>query len=142
MKRAKLALIFITMLAMAGCAMGAKENLAKVKTGMTPDQVQQQLGPPEAVKMVQFPKQNGKFVVWQYEMVADTPNCPSKLLGRSIAGLVTLGMSEIAFSHAEAEPHWVYFEDGKLTYASRAVDCAKYDCKVWNVEIKQVSSAD
>lgn len=142
MKKAILALILITIFAVSGCAPGAKENLAKVKTGMTPEQVHEKLGPPEAVKMVQFPKQDGKFVVWQYEMVAETPNCPSKLLGRGIAGLVTLGMSEIAFSHAEAEPHWIYFEDGKLTYASRAVDCSKYGCKVWNVQVKQVTTSD
>lgn len=142
MRQIKLALIIITMFAIAGCAQGAKENLAKVKPGMTPEQVHQQLGPPEAVKLIQFPKQKGKFVVWQYEMVAETPNCPSKLLGRGIAGLLTLGMSEIAISHAEAEPHWIYFEDGKLTYASRAVDCKQYDCQTWDVEVKQVTNSD
>lgn len=138
MKKFGIALVALFALAVAGCAPGAKANLAKVKTGMTPNQVSEEIGPPESVKMVQFPQQDGKFLVWEYNMVADTPNCPSKMLGRGIAAICTVGFSEVAISHVEAEPHWVYFEDGKLSFASRAVDCKEYDCKVWPVEVSQV----
>jgi len=132
------ALVLLLALAAGGCAPGAKANLSKIQNGMSEDQVAEELGQPESVKLVQFPQQQGKFVVWEYNMVPETPNCPSKMLGRSLAAVCTVGFSEVAISHAEAEPHWVYFEDGKLAFASRAVDCAQYDCRVWPVEVSQV----
>ncbi|MGD9124913.1 MAG: hypothetical protein PVG60_07460 [Desulfarculaceae bacterium] len=44
-----------------------------------------------------------------------------------LSGFATLGLSEIAWSQAKAEPHWVYFIDGTMVYYSIAFDCAHDD---------------
>jgi hypothetical protein len=45
--------------------------------------------------------------------------------------MMTLGLSEIGWSHAKATPHWVYFLDGHMVYTSEAIDCAQAHCRTW-----------
>lgn len=47
------------------------------------------------------------------------------MAGRALTGMATLGLSEIAWSYAKTQPHWLYFFDGMLVHFSRGFDCNK-----------------
>ncbi len=115
----------------AGCAASAKDELAKLEVGMSKSQVSSTLGQPEAVETVRFAGHDRDYEVWQYQMVPNTPLCPSEALPRFMTGVATAGLSEIAWTRAKAEAHWVYFLDGSMVYSSPAFDCSHNDlCKV------------
>ena len=108
----------------AGCAANAAEEFAKLKVGMTQAEVRQALGDPRAVRCIRFRGHKRDYLVWEYEMVPEHgPICPTEGASRVITGMLTLGASEIAWTHAKAEPHWVYFLDGMMVYASPGFDC-------------------
>ncbi len=108
----------------AGCAVRAEEQLAKLQEGMTQAEVERAIGKPEAVMCVRFPSYERDYLVWQYEMIpAAMPVCPSEGAARTITGIATLGLSEVAWTHAKAKPHWVYFLDGFMVFAGRGFDC-------------------
>jgi len=119
----KIGLVLLGLALLAACAPKATEQFARVQLGMTKQQVAGILGKPEAVRYVHFPGYERDFQVWEYQMVPDTPNCPSEAVSRVLTGMVTVGFSEIAWSHAKSQPHWVYFLDERLFYTSPAFDC-------------------
>ncbi len=123
-------LVFVLALA-AGCVAPAKDEFAKLRVGMTEYQVSQALGKPEEVKLVRFKGHDSDYQVWQYNMVPDIPTCPSEAIPRVMTGVATLGLAEIAWTHAKAEAHWVYFLDGAMVYTSPAFDCLNGElCRV------------
>jgi len=126
-----LPLLALALVLAAGCATKAVDAVDKVHAGMTPQQVESKLGPPEHIKRVRFPGHQRDYLVLEYEMVPDTQLCPSEATGRVLTGMFTLGLSEVAWTNAQATPHWVYFLDGKMVYFSEAVDCAKNGCRTW-----------
>lgn len=132
MSRKFLALVLIFGLALAaGCVAPAKEQFAKLQVGMTKPQVARTIGEPEKVEFVRFKGHDSDYEVWQYQMVPDTPTCPSEAIPRFVTGVATLGLAEIAWTHAKSDAHWVYFLDGAMVYTSPAFDCLGGElCKV------------
>lgn len=125
----------------AGCVAGAKEQMAKIEVGMSQQEVAKALGEPEKVESVRFAGHDRDYEVWQYDMVPNTPLCPSEAVPRFTTALVTAGLSEIAWSKAKAAPHWVYFMDGSLVYTSQAFDCSTGEmCKVNRTKDKSSSN--
>ncbi len=123
--------VCLVLAGLAGCVAGAKEQFAKIEVGMKQEQVAQTLGNPEKVEFVRFAGHDQDYEVWQYEMVPNTPLCPSEAVPRFATAMATAGLSEIVWTRAKAEPHWVYFLDGALVYTSPAFDCSVGDlCKV------------
>jgi hypothetical protein len=126
-----LSLCLVLALLVGGCVAGAKEQFAKIETGMSKQQVAQVLGDPEKVKYVRFAGHDRDYEIWQYAMVPNTPLCPSEAVPRFATAMVTVGLSEIVWTRAKADPHWIYFLDDSLVYTSQAFDCAVGDfCKV------------
>lgn len=124
-----------------GCVAPAKEQFAKLSVGMDKDQVTKAIGQPEEVKFVRFKGHESDYEVWQYQMVPDKPLCPSEAIPRFASDMVTLGLAEVAWTHAEADPHWVYFLDGKMVYTSSAFDCLNGElCKVHRSSMPQKES--
>lgn len=118
-----LLLLGIVILA-AGCSPAAKDQLSKLEVGMTQAQVEKTLGKPEKVQCVRFPAHDRDYLVWEYQMVPDTgPVCPSEGTARVVTGVVTLGLSEVAWNKSKLQPHWVYFLDGYMVFAGRGFDC-------------------
>ncbi len=132
MYRKVLAAFVILGLALAaGCVAPAKEQFAKLQVGMSKPQVTRAIGEPEKVEYVRFKGHDSDYEVWQYQMVPDTPMCPSEGIPRFITDAATLGLAEIAWTHAKADAHWVYFLDGSMVYTSPAFDCLGGElCKV------------
>lgn len=132
MRSKSLILVLCLVLALlAGCVAGAKEQFGKIEPGMNKQQVTQALGDPERVDSVRFAGHDRDYEIWQYAMVPNTPLCPSEAVPRFATAMVTAGLSEIVWTRAKSEPHWVYFLDGSLVYTSPAFDCAVGDlCKV------------
>lgn len=129
--RGRILALLVGLAMLSGCVAAAKEEFAKLKVGMNEEQVGKVLGKPEAVSAVRFAGHDRDYTVWQYEMVPNTPLCPSEAIPRFVSGLATAGLSEIAWTHAQAEPHWIYFLDGAMVYTSPAFDCQKSElCKV------------
>ena len=124
-------LILLAILMMAGCAHEAAEEMAKVHVGMTPQEVEAKLGEPEHIKRVRFPGHQRDYLVLEYEMVPESQVCLSEGTGRVLTGMLTLGLSEVAWTNAKATPHWVYFLDGRMVYFSEAVDCKQNGCRTW-----------
>ena len=124
----------------AGCAASAKDQMAKLQVGMKQPQVEQVLGKPEEVKQVKFKGHDDYYEVWQYEMVPETPLCPSEAIPRFITGVATAGLAEIAWTHAKATAHWIYFLDGQMVYTSAAFDCLNGEfCQVRRGQTRQQS---
>ena len=124
MSRKVMAAVLILGLALAaGCVAPAKEQFAKLQVGMSKPQVAKTIGDPEMVEYVRFKGHDSDYEVWQYQMVPDTPLCPSEAIPRFMTGVATLGLAEIAWTRAKADAHWVYFMDGSLVYTSPAFDC-------------------
>jgi len=123
MPKLKLWLLLGLALLVAGCAARAADEFAKLKPGMREAEVRQVLGDPVAVRTVRFSGHDEDYLVWEYLMVPDDDLCPSEAASRVVTGIVTLGLSEIAWSNAKAVPHWVYFLDGMMVYTSKAFDC-------------------
>lgn len=124
--------LVIAVLALAaGCASYASDEVGKIQPGMTPEQVTAKLGEPEHVKRVRFPGHQRDYMVLEYEMVPEIPACPSSAAARVLTGMVTLGVSEVGWTNAQATPHWVYFLDGRMVYFSEAIDCPKKGCRTW-----------
>jgi hypothetical protein len=118
----------VLLLLTAGCAPKAGETLAKLKLGMTPQEVRQALGEPKARRCIRFTGHKSPYLVWEYSMVPERgPVCASEGAGRLITGMATLGASEIIWSHVNAKPHWVYFINGMMVYTSLAFDCRTDD---------------
>lgn len=115
----------------AGCAVKASDQVGKIEPGMTPEQVTARLGEPEHIKRVRFPGHQRDYLVLEYEMVPEIPSCPSEAAARVLTGVVTLGVSEVGWTNAQATPHWVYFMDGRMVYFSEAIDCPKKGCRTW-----------
>jgi hypothetical protein len=111
--------------AAAGCAARADQELTKVMPGMTQEEVRSALGPPEEEMCVRFPAYEQDYLVWQYQMVPEGMLvCPSEGAMRTVTGVATLGLSELAWRQAKRKPHWVYFLDGEMVYAGRGFDCS------------------
>lgn len=111
----------------AGCAPKASDLMPKINTGMNPAEVKGVMGEPKQTHCVHFDGHDGNYLVWEYSLIPDMPVCPSEGVGRVATGIVTLGLSEVAWSHAKAKPYWFYFHDNTLMHASKAFDCSKED---------------
>lgn len=122
-RRVSLWMLVLFVALASGCAANAKDQMEKLRVGMRPTQVQTVLGPPEDVKQVKFKGHDDYYEVWQYQMVPESPLCPSEAIPRFMTGMVTAGLSEIAWTHAKATAHWIYFLDDELVYTSPAFDC-------------------
>ncbi|MFH1060874.1 MAG: hypothetical protein V1797_19605 [Pseudomonadota bacterium] len=122
-RRLSLWMLVIFVALASGCAANAKDQMQKLTVGMRATQVQAVLGLPEEVKQVKFKGHDDYYEVWQYKMVPDTPLCPSEAIPRFVSDVATLGLAEIAWTHAQATAHWVYFLDEELVYTSPAFDC-------------------
>lgn len=123
--------VLLALAALAGCAATANDQMGKLEVGMTSQQVKKSLGPPEAIKRVRFPGYSRDYLVWEYSWVPETPACPSEGVSRVLTGMMTLGVSEVGWTHAKARPHWVYFLDDHMVYTSKAVDCQGGACRAW-----------
>lgn len=132
MSRKLLVAVLISgLLSASGCVASSKDQFAKLQVGMTKPQVSRHIGEPEKVEYVRFKGHDADYEIWQYQMVPDTPTCPSEAIPRVITGVATLGLAEIAWTHAKADAHWVYFLDGAMVYTSPAFDCLGGElCKV------------
>ncbi len=117
-------LAVLAVLAAAGCAPKASDMLPKIKTGMNTEEVREALGKPQVTHCVHFQGNEGNYLVWEYEMVPDMPVCPSEGISRVATGIVTLGLSEVAWSHAKAKPYWLYFHENTLMHFAPAFDCS------------------
>jgi hypothetical protein len=124
-------LIIAVLVLGAGCAHYASDEESKIQPGMTPDQVIAKLGEPEHVKRVRFPGHQRDYLVLEYNLVPEIPACPSSAAARAITGMLTLGVSEVGWTNAQATPHWIYFLDNKMVFFSEAVDCKKEGCRTW-----------
>ncbi|KMY67003.1 hypothetical protein AAU61_13710 [Desulfocarbo indianensis] len=125
MKRTTWLLMLVIMALAAGCAVTAEDHLSKLDVGMTQAEVEKALGKPEKAQCVRFPAHDRDYLVWEYQMVPDSgPVCPSEGAARMVTGVVTLGLSEVAWSHAKTKAHWVYFLDGYMVFAGRGFDCS------------------
>lgn len=97
--------LIIAVLALgAGCAHYASDEESKIQPGMTPDQVIAKLGEPEHVKRVRFPGHQRDYLVLEYNLVPEIPACPSSAAARAITGMLTLGVSEVGWTNAQATP--------------------------------------
>ncbi|CAO0822973.1 Lipoprotein SmpA/OmlA domain-containing protein [Desulfarculales bacterium] len=124
MSKKVLALVLILGLVLtAGCVAPAKEQFAKLQVGMSKPQVTHTIGEPEKVDYVRFKGHDSDYEIWQYQMVPDTPLCPSEAIPRFVTDVATLGLAEIAWTRVKADAHWIYFLDGALVYTSPAFDC-------------------
>lgn len=110
-------------LAAGGCAPKASDMLPKIKTGMNTEEVREALGPPQKKHCVHFSGNQGNYLVWEYEMVPDMPVCPSEGISRVATGIVTLGLSEVAWNHSKARPFWFYFHEDTLMHFAPGFDC-------------------
>jgi hypothetical protein len=142
MSRKVLAVVLILGLALAaGCVAPAKEQFAKLQVGMSKTQVSKTIGEPEKVEYVRFKGHDSDYEIWEYQMVPDTPTCPSEAIPRFMTGVATLGLAEIAWTRAKADAHWIYFLDGSLVYTSPAFDCLAGElCKVRRGQAHQKES--
>ena len=125
--RKEFVILILGLAFLAGCAANADTQLAKVNAGMTQAQVKEALGSPEKIFTVRFSGHEDDYLVWEYSYVPDRWICPTEAAGRALTGIATLGLSEIAWRNAQAEPHWIFFLDGVMMHSSLGFDCAKDD---------------
>ncbi len=126
MRRALSVWLLAALLLSGACAMRAETELKKLKVGMTQAEVEKVLGKPVSTKCVRFPAYQRDYLVWEYMMVPERKLvCPSEGAARILSGVATLGLSEIAWTRAQAKPHWVYFLDGIMVYAGLGFDCSQ-----------------
>lgn len=123
----KITAILLGLSLLAGCAPSAKEEFAKIEPGMTRTQVEEVMGRPELITTVRFSGHTNDFEVWQYQLKPDVPLCPGDL----VITTLTLGLSQLTRTDLDPKPHWIYFQEGLMVYASPAFDCANEDlCRI------------
>lgn len=64
-------LVLLLALAAAGCASHAEDQFAKLKVGMSQNEVKTSLGAPEKVRSVRFSGHDEDYLVWEYEFVPE-----------------------------------------------------------------------